>query len=500
MALIKCNHCGKPVSDRATTCPHCGKALQQAVPQAEPKQALAQPATVQPEAKENLQTQQVAQPTPQPQQTETPQNNNKGGNTIVNLLIIVIALMGGCLTVLPLFGLVYNFGTHYTPFYNFGATSAASLAVGFAGLGVLVCLGIIIFSLVQLAKSRQLSSRVAICSLALSIAMPLCTYFLLSNSFNSFYSLYLGKTQNMVGLYEFEYDGKAYFFGTDINYIANQHDFVVNANSSMGLDGETVRTHAYCAAVINDSIVGGELREITYYCHNNSLLFVLKFPNSDYVYAQAGVDLANVRIGDKTIPLTKISNDATKNALVSAIAARLEELKRIYAEKKAAFMAFQTDDLTAFMLHGKVKTVTEDDMTLYFDENGTLVKCVNRIYDKMEKASISHGEGLTIRYSQYEQTITVRDKKIIENGFRMPSDNSGSRTYYGDYAPSLYGWPTSMVCDNYDQNGEVWSNTTYTISYPQIDDFGNWTKCVSNDIDEGNETVETRTITYYPIE
>lgn len=28
MALIKCPHCGKPVSDRAVKCPHCGTSFQ----------------------------------------------------------------------------------------------------------------------------------------------------------------------------------------------------------------------------------------------------------------------------------------------------------------------------------------------------------------------------------------------------------------------------------------------------------------------------------------
>ena len=29
MALIKCPHCGKQVSERATVCPHCNQSLQQ---------------------------------------------------------------------------------------------------------------------------------------------------------------------------------------------------------------------------------------------------------------------------------------------------------------------------------------------------------------------------------------------------------------------------------------------------------------------------------------
>ncbi len=37
MALIFCSHCGKQVSDKATTCPHCNAVLQAGQPQVQPQ-------------------------------------------------------------------------------------------------------------------------------------------------------------------------------------------------------------------------------------------------------------------------------------------------------------------------------------------------------------------------------------------------------------------------------------------------------------------------------
>ena len=39
MALIFCSHCGKQVSDKATTCPHCNAVLQAGQPQVQPQTA-----------------------------------------------------------------------------------------------------------------------------------------------------------------------------------------------------------------------------------------------------------------------------------------------------------------------------------------------------------------------------------------------------------------------------------------------------------------------------
>ena len=39
MALIFCSHCGKQVSDKATTCPHCNAVLQAGQPQVQPQPA-----------------------------------------------------------------------------------------------------------------------------------------------------------------------------------------------------------------------------------------------------------------------------------------------------------------------------------------------------------------------------------------------------------------------------------------------------------------------------
>lgn len=161
---------------------------------------------------------------------------------------------------------------------------------------------------------------------------------------------------------------------------------------------------------------------------------------------------------------------------------------------------FVTLDLSAFLLHGKVKSVEESaggkvSCTYYFSEQGELTKAV-----------MSEGE--------YKCKIKRQSNKLIlsfENpndefggwGYVYTIDNSGRLISYTDVSEycgneTTYSnfnsndWPTrsKTIAEN---GGAV---TISTMSYSQIDEYGNWTLQTSTD-NEGYETTLYRSIEYY---
>lgn len=155
---------------------------------------------------------------------------------------------------------------------------------------------------------------------------------------------------------------------------------------------------------------------------------------------------------------------------------------------------FVTLDLSAFLLHGKVKSVKEDNGNEYsFDEEGNLIKYVNS-WDK-EAIIIKH-EGNSLRldyddYGEWFESYTVIDGKLAETEYDYVTEGS-FYTYYGyntDNLPTKYKMYPSKACENeYLTNG--------TIRYADYDEYGNWRVKTRTD-DEGNTSIVHRRIEYY---
>lgn len=155
-------------------------------------------------------------------------------------------------------------------------------------------------------------------------------------------------------------------------------------------------------------------------------------------------------------------------AAVDSAAIKLEEAK-----------SFRTTDLSAFMLHGHVKTLAEKDgevtMTYRFSKDGVLT-------------SVSCSEG-----DQYHCKIK-RSKNKISLTFSNPDDPYGG--WYYNYVVDSEGRlvaeefdGATLAFSNYNEQGwPTRSSADPTISYSALDEYGNWTK----------KSGIRRTISYYP--
>ena len=161
---------------------------------------------------------------------------------------------------------------------------------------------------------------------------------------------------------------------------------------------------------------------------------------------------------------------------------------------------FVTLDLSAFLLQGKVKSVEESyggqvSCTYYFSEQGELTKAVmsegeykckikrqsNKLILSFEKPNDEFGGW------GYVYTIDNSGRLI---SYTDVSEDCGNETTYSNFNSN--DWPTrsKTIAEN---GGAV---TISTMSYSQIDEYGNWTLQTSTD-NEGYETTLYRSIEYY---
>lgn len=161
---------------------------------------------------------------------------------------------------------------------------------------------------------------------------------------------------------------------------------------------------------------------------------------------------------------------------------------------------FVTLDLSAFLLQGKVKSVEESyggqvSCTYYFSEQGELTKAVmsegeykckikrqsNKLILSFEKPNDEFGGW------GYVYTIDNSGRLI---SYTDVSEDCGNETTYSNFNSN--DWPTrsKTIAEN---GGAV---TISTMSYSQIDEYGNWTLQTSTD-NEGYETTIYRSIEYY---
>lgn len=153
--------------------------------------------------------------------------------------------------------------------------------------------------------------------------------------------------------------------------------------------------------------------------------------------------------------------------------------------------SIRTMDLSAFMLHGKVKRVTESSYlergvynTIYdFNEQGKLI----RVNDTSCRTSTVN-DKYTIWYENVNQVYTFDSKGRIIRLDEEFDEIWGANCEYSEY--NECGWPTKEV-----DLTASWQPTQ--LVYSVIDKYGNWTQCER--VTESHTLTIYREIEYYPI-
>lgn len=175
-----------------------------------------------------------------------------------------------------------------------------------------------------------------------------------------------------------------------------------------------------------------------------------------------------------------------------AAKANNDAIEKQNAEKRLEeFKNFKSNDLAAFMLHGKVKKVTSyfgGYVTLCeFDEFGVLTKYE---YEFSEHKIYHDGNQLRIINEDAE---IIEVYKVIN--YKLVKMEYGGFCYtYSDFdsnnCPMTRTWE-KIVDDGIDEPTEI-----NRYIYTDIDEYGNWTTSK----DENGKVIESRKIEYYPIQ
>lgn len=438
MALINCPACGKPISDKAVKCPHCGKII--------------------------LKT-----------------------NTHTRIFGFHAKWIFAPLFVCVLWGLyfaeVFPFDSF---FHHFGNNGDADT---YTHIGLSVS-SVILAILLVILESNQVR-----------IAVKMLFFFVVALSL----TLLAFKVEEECN------PSEPYHQLAKGNYYANKNDF---ANAMYWYNIAAVNDNSeacYNIAWLYDDGLGVEQN------YETALQWYLKVPQCKYpdvelvatAYNNIGVmyqkgngvekDMQKAmeffQMALKTVEENPTMFESQNGSMI------IEKIKKHINElEEASPNNLQTLDLSAFMLHGKVKSVEEYDggqvySTYYFSEQG-----------KITKAKISEGS--------YKCKINRQANKLILS-FENPDDEFGGWAYVytvdnsGRLTSSKYGsedFGDETTYSNFDSNG--WPTRSKTIaelggavtissiSYPKIDEHGNWTQQSLKD-DGGNVVTVYRTIKYY---
>lgn len=211
------------------------------------------------------------------------------------------------------------------------------------------------------------------------------------------------------------------------------------------------------------------------------------YTNSHAVSTSSNLDIAKI--------LEEVDRDMAAKNNDDALNKQNEE-KRL-----EEFKNFRSNDLAAFMLHGKVKTVTcfSGQCFTYceFNEEGKLIKYQTGDNHNKSNYEISHdGNSIALvmegTFGSFGENYRVKDGKLVEYVFG--GDGVAERIVYDHHDSN--NWAKSKTCYEYDMENDSWKVTsTHSIKYSDIDQYGNWTTSK----DEDGYTMESREIEYYPI-
>lgn len=181
----------------------------------------------------------------------------------------------------------------------------------------------------------------------------------------------------------------------------------------------------------------------------------------------------------------------------------INKREKTHTIKSDEFKNIHSKDMSAFMLHGKVKTVTyylgQSFSRCTFNELGSLIKYEIGDNHNTHQYPICHeGNNLLLsdELGSWVEVYEVDDEnRLVKYERSSSSEGFGSRYlyYYHDSnnCPRIAKSFTFDIFDNSSQEGQ-----TIKLTYSDIDEFGNWCICKENENSDLEEIIH-REITYY---
>lgn len=213
------------------------------------------------------------------------------------------------------------------------------------------------------------------------------------------------------------------------------------------------------------------------------LLALLAISGGVWLYYTNGKEISSSSNLDTAKILEEVDSDMAAKSYE-------DELEKQNAEKRLEeFKNFKSNDLAAFMLHGKVKKVTSYSGQCFtrceFDELGVLTKYESGDNHNSYESRISRVENELIiihaEESGNREVYKVFDNKLVELNFETGC------YVYSDFDSN--NWPKTRTCQELD--GEYIGK----FEYSDIDEYGNWTTLKMD-----GHIMESREIEYYPIQ
>ena len=400
------------------------------------------------------------------------EQNFKVNTRIVKAIISVLVAIFGILSLLPLFVRVpgwvsFYYLQYFTPLFQMPKMLAVYLAMGVAIIGGLLTLGLFVYGVMQLKKDKSTTWKFWVISLIVALLSAYGTLYFTNRAEIVFYSLQSEKVDAARGTYEWvsKEDGTTTSFSMCYGGFVEYH---------------------------------GKLGEVTHfgYDYEHDKLGVGIYVDGEESFGWYDADMKYLETASGKVSVKKVS-DSTFS---------LEEwlAKKQEAEKQAALEEaknFCTKDLSAFMLHGKVKTVTYHSGRSFsrctFNELGSLIKYEIGDNHSSYQYQITHdGNKLLLgdELGTWGEVYEVNDENRLVK-YECGGDGVGSRNLY--YYHDSNNCPRVEKVFSYDMYDNSWQEgETRKLTYSDIDEYGNWlTKTDHND-----EILERRIIEYYSMD
>lgn len=462
MALINCPKCGKPISDKAVKCPHCGIMLD------EIKNETSKSNTAE-EIKNNLtEKEQVITPNV----GGTTKNEEKAVNTtkLTDALIVVASLLGVISAFVPFFFDVYGVVTEQPipPLISAQNTPLFLAAKCTSIIGGILCLGVFVYGIVRIIKKVQPSWLLVVFSIIFAIISSFGTFEIAYYASSSFRKIYMAKVDTARGTYE---------------WVSKE-------------DNTTTVVSLFYYGYVEYHGKEGYVKDIFYDYNKDKLGVVINVQGEDSIM-WFDADMKNVETASGKVSVKKISNSTSTVEEWHAKKQKIEKQKKL-----EEFKNFRTMDLSAFMLHGKVKEMSEyidySDYSSFekvtFDETGRLIKFIRgNTYYGSDELEITHdGNTLTV----YTPETDNSTEYVIKENRLVRLEQFQYYEVYSHYNSN--NWPQISTCYEYNSEKDVTYKKTYSITYSDLDKYGNWRKSLRKGND--NEYCYRRDITYYPVE
>lgn len=482
MAIVPCPYCGGKVSDKAFTCVHCGGELSELHNHA-PQPYQEEPIVPEEESQN--------EPTVE-EQNEYNVETYSNASSDYSVALIFIAVMLGCGWCL----LDIN-GSHLA-----FADLPSGKAEGYYITSTTVCvITMIIVALLAAVKSMRTIFKIL---LGISTLVTV-----ISLGFSAYYA------NNPSELIDMDYLARFYYDKRDFKNAVKWCTAAANSSNESS-----------SRLILADAYLEGRGVNHDYKTAMSWYKKVLDFPHNQeetaYALFKMGIIYQDgLGVAKDNNTATQYFNSALSMAqqykplytypdLEDKINARLHKQaddmqSELDAKERDEARNLSTIDLSAFLLHGCVKTMTSYSGQCFtkctFNEAGRLIKYELGDNHETHGYKISHnGNELALvmngTYDSWGESYEVRGGKLVK--YESGGDGAGDRCTYSNFDAN--NWPlTETVYEYYlgdDDEADGWRlSRKNTFTYTDIDEYGNWRK----KLDASGSVVETRDIEYHPI-